>query len=148
MIRPILASLIFASALYAAKPNFSGDWKMSPSKSDFGKMMIPQVLTRTIRHSDPSLEYKSYQKGAQGEIRTEIKYTTDGRECVNGESKGAARWIGDNLLVEYTRNFRGVEISSKEIWALSADGKTLTISSHVSIPQQGEYDVKLVFDRQ
>src|SRR5579885_1481408 len=71
---------------------------------------------------------------------------TDGQPCVNQESKGTARWIGDDLLIEYTRPFHGLEISSKEIWSLSGDGKTLTISSHVSIPQQGEYDVKLIFD--
>ena len=148
MIRPIIASLVLSTALYAAKPDFSGEWKMSDAKSDFGKMIAPQVLTRTIKHADPTLEYSSYQKGAQGEVRTDIKYTTDGQPCVNGESKGTARWIGDNLLVEYTRTFRGIDISSKEIWSMSADGKTLTISSHVSIPQQGEYDVKLVFDKQ
>ncbi len=148
MIRSIAAAVLFSTVLYAARPDFSGEWKMNGAKSEFGKMMAPQILTRSIRHHDPSLAYSSYQKGAQGEVRTEIKYTTDGQPCVNQESKGTARWIGDDLLIEYTRPFHGLEISSKEIWSLSGDGKTLTISSHVSIPQQGEYDVKLIFDKQ
>lgn len=148
MIRTLITGVLLTTALYAARPDFSGDWKMNASKSNFGGMAAPQVLTRTIKHADPSFEYRSYQKGAQGEVTTEIKYTTDGKPCVNRESKGTARWIGDNLLIEYSRDFHGVEISSKEIWTLSDGGKTLTISTHVSIPQQGEYDVKIVLDKQ
>ena len=148
LIRPAVAGLIFAISLFAAKPDFSGEWKMNVAKSDFGRMTAPQTLTRTIKHTDPSLEYHSVQKGAQGEVATDIKYTTDGQPCTNREAKGTARWVGDNLLIEYTRDFRGVQISSKEIWSLSDGGKTLTISSHVSVPQQGEYDVKLVLDKQ
>lgn len=136
------------TALLAAPPDFSGEWKMNPAKSNFGRMAAPQVLTRTITQKGVVFSYRSFQKGAQGEITTEIKYTTDGKPCDNQGAKGTARWLGDDLLIEYTRAVNGIEISSKEIWALADGGKTLSISSHVSIPQQGEYDIKLVLDKQ
>ena len=80
----ILATSLFLAASHAqAAANFSGEWKMNVAKSDFGQVPAPEVLTRSIQHHDPVLEYKSYQKGVQGEVTTEIKYTTDGKPCVN-----------------------------------------------------------------
>ena len=152
MFRPLIASVLFAAALFAAKPDFSGEWKMNPAKSDFGSMPAPQVVTRSVKHHDPSLEYKSYQKGARGDATTEIKYTTDGKPCVNriqdADAKGSAKWVGDELLIEYTLDYHGVPITSKEIWELGEGGRTLVIRSQVSIPQQGDFAVKLVLDKQ
>jgi hypothetical protein len=149
--RFLLASIAIIGLAQAA-PNFTGEWKMNIAKSDFGPIPPPEVLTRSIRHKDPVLEYSSRQKGAQGEITTEIKYTTDGKPAVNkmngAEAKGTAKWQGDNLVIESTREVQGIQLSSKEIWSLSGDGKTLTVNSHISIPQQGEFDLKLVLEKQ
>jgi hypothetical protein len=93
----------------------------------------------------------SVQRGAQGEVTSELAYTTDGKPSVNkvqgGESKGAAQWIGDKLMIESERVFQGATLKQKEIWSVSADGKTLTIDAHVSVPN-GEFDVKQVFEKQ
>ena len=64
-----------------------------------------------------------------------------------GNRRASAQWIGDKLMIESSREFQGATLKQKEIWTLSADGKTLTIDSHVSIPN-GEFDVKQVFDKQ
>ncbi len=50
-------------------------------------------------------------------------------------------------MIESSREFQGATLKQKEIWTLSADGKMLTVDSHVSIPN-GEFDVKQVFDKQ
>jgi hypothetical protein len=42
---------------------------------------------------------------------------------------------------------QGTTLTQKDIWTLSADGKTLTVDSHVMLPN-GEFDVKQVFDKQ
>jgi hypothetical protein len=152
MIRTLLAGLLLATALQAAKPDFSGEWKLNAAKSDYGAMPAPEVLTRSVKHRDPLLEYKSYQKGARGEATTEIKYTTDGKPCVNrvqdSEAKGSAKWVADQLWIEYTLDYHGVSITSREIWELTDGGRTLVIRSQVDVPQQGEVDVKLVLDKQ
>jgi hypothetical protein len=141
----------FARPVEAA-PNFSGDWKMNIAKSDFGPVPAPGVLTRAIKHNDPALEIATHQKGARGEVNTQLKYTTDGKPCMNtvqgGEAKGTATWHGDSLVIESERDFQGTPITSKETWTLSDGGKTLTIANHVSVPQQGEFDIKYVFDKQ
>jgi len=139
-------------ALASAAPNFSGEWKMNIAKSDFGPVPAPETLTRTIKHTDPALEYTTHQKGAQGDITTDLKYTTDGKPCVNKingvDAKGTAKWEGYTLIIESTREFQGIEISSKEAWTLADGGKTLSITNHVSVPGQGEFDLKLVLDKQ
>jgi hypothetical protein len=143
-----LGGLAFA----ADHPNFSGEWKMNVSKSDFGPMPAPEVLTRSIKHADPSIEYRTHQKGARGDVTAEIKYTTDGKPSVNTvqgrEAKGTARWEGDTLVIESWLAVQNIEIKGKEVWSLSDGGKTLTIRNHTSIPQQGEFDTTLVLEKQ
>jgi hypothetical protein len=150
LIISILCMLSLAGFAQAA-PNFSGDWKMNVAKSDFGPVPAPEALTRTVKHADPVIEYSTRQKGEQGEVTTEIKYTTDGKPCVNkingGDAKGTAKWQGDSLVIESTRDFQGMQLQSKETWTLSDGGKTLVINNHISVPQ-GDFDLKLVLEKQ
>jgi hypothetical protein len=147
----LLAPMLSVQA--ANVPNFSGDWKMNASKSDFGAMPAPDLVTRTVKHADPSLAITTHQKGARGESTTELQYTTDGKPAVNKvqgrDAKGTARWEGESLVIEsWLEIQQGVEIKQKEVWTLSDGGKTLTIRNHISIPQQGELDTKLVLEKQ
>jgi hypothetical protein len=150
--RSILAALFVSlSALAGDVPNFSGEWKMNAAKSDFGAMPAPEVLTRVIKHSDPSLEITTHQKGSRGEATTELKYTTDGKPAVNKvqgrEAKGTARWEGGTLVIESWLEVQpGMEIKGREVWTLA--GRTLTVRNHASVPQQGEFDTTLVFEKQ
>ena len=152
---PLVFSALFVSftAIAGDAPNFSGEWKMNVAKSDFGPTPAPQLLTRVIKHQDPSLEITTHQKGARGEATTELKYTTDGKPAVNKvqgrEAKGTARWEGGTLVIESWLEVQaGMEIKGKEVWALSDAGRTLTIRNHFSVPQQGEFETTLVFEKQ
>lgn len=153
MRKPFL--IAFSVALFLSgqtRPNFSGEWKMDIAKSDFGRIPGPQALSRTVDQTDSSLHIQTDSKGSQGEVRSELKYTTDGKECVNhlqgGDAKGTAKFQDANLIIESTRDYQGTEIRSKETWTLSDGGKTLTIQNHVTIAQQGEFDTKLVLNKQ
>ncbi len=57
-----LATMFLASQAQAAT-NFTGVWKLNLSKSDFGPVPQPDVMTRTINHNDPSLQISTYTKG-------------------------------------------------------------------------------------
>lgn len=144
------AVLLMAGAAQAA-PNFSGEWKLNLGKSNYGSFPTPLGVTRKIVHADPKLSMTTTQKGPKGEVTSQLNYTTDGKESVNqlqtGESKGSAQWITDKLMIESSREIQGTSLKQKEIWTLSPDGKTLTIDSHVSLPN-GEFDVKQVFEKQ
>jgi hypothetical protein len=135
----------------AANPNLSGEWKLNLAKSDYGKFPTPLAVTRKIDDNGSKLVSITTQKGSQGEVTSNLTYTTDGKESVNevagGQSKGTAQWIGGMLIIESSREYQGATLKQKEIWRPSADGKVLTIDAHVSIPN-GEFDVKQVFDKQ
>jgi hypothetical protein len=117
-----------------AKPNFTGEWKMNAAKSDFGPTPAPQSLMRKVDHAEPNLRYISTQSGRQADITSEIKYTTDGKECVNetrmGPVRGTAQWEGDTLVIKYKTSSPQVgDIEGEDRWTLSSDGKTTTVKS-------------------
>jgi hypothetical protein len=146
----ILALIVALPAL--AAPNFTGAWRLNVAKSSYGSFPAPSSMTRTILHDGDMLRLTTLQKGQQGEVTTDLKYTTDGKEVTNstatGESKSVAHWSGSQLTIETSRTIQGAEIKTVETWVISPDGKQLTIQTHMKLPQQGEFDVKQVFDKQ
>ncbi|MGA2736051.1 MAG: hypothetical protein ABSG65_01225 [Bryobacteraceae bacterium] len=146
-----LAVLLGAVNQVWAQPNFSGEWKMNPAKSNFAPLPQPDRLVRKIVQHDSHLKIKTTQFGQQREIVTDLAYTTDGAECKNvirgQEFTGSAQWDGDALLIESKREVQGMEIVQRESWTLSTDGQTLTIANHVTTPQ-GSFDVTIVLEKQ
>lgn len=144
------AALILAASACAA-PNLSGDWKLNLQKSNYGAIPAPIEVTRKVKLDGINLSMSTDQKTSQRQSTSELKYTTDGKPCVNkvtnGDAKGTARWEGDSLVIESSQQNGPQELKSREVWTLSADGKTLTIDTHLTLPQGG-MDVKQVFDRQ
>jgi hypothetical protein len=151
-LRRVAILLSFLAATAAAAPNFTGAWKLDVSKSAYGRFPAPSSMTRTILQDGNSLNMTTLQKGQQGEVTTTLKYTLDGKSATNstatGESKSVARWDGSALLIETVRTVQGADIKSTEKWTLSLDSKTLTVDTHLALPQQGEFDVKQVFEKQ
>ena len=124
---------------------------MNLSKSDFGQLPAPDKLIRTIKHDDPELQIKTQQAGAQGEVTSELKYTTDGKEATNttrgGEVKGTCKWDGDVLVVESKRKIQNVEINQMDRWVISTDGKSMMVETAIKTPQ-GDLNLKIAFDKQ
>ena len=151
MLRRFLLLCIPAAMLLAAdKPDYSGHWVVDLAKSDFGMMPPPSKMERDIEHKDPDMSIKSLQVGERGEMKTESKYTTDGKEATikmrNREAKVKAIWDGAKLKVNSKIEFNGSEITQDETWIISEDGKTLTIENAIKAPQ-GEFTTKSVFTK-
>jgi len=145
-------ALILALATVCfAKPNFTGKWKMDTAKSDFGPIPGPEKMMRTVQHDEPNIKITNEQSGPQGEIKTELTYTTDGKEFTNksrgGESKGTASWVGESLVVKTKRSLQGTEIDQTDRWTLSPDGKFTTINTTLKTPQ-GEFEITIAFEKQ
>jgi hypothetical protein len=142
---------VFALLPAQAKPNFSGNWKLNAAKSDFGAMPAPDSRIDKITHEDPDLKDAYTQSGQMGEMTAEMKYSTDGKETTNtvrgNEIKSIAKWDGDDLVIDGKANFNGADVTLKDRWALSADGKTIVIQRHVNSPM-GETDQKIVLEKQ
>ncbi len=148
--RLALALTILCAAAQAA-PNFTGDWKMNAARSDWGPVPAPETYTRAIKHTEPNMEIQVVQKGPQGEVKVELKYTTDGKEWTNvlrgTELKGTTKWDGEKLVVSYKRDFGGGPMDVKETWALSEGGKTLTANLNIS-GADGGVDIRIVLEKQ
>ncbi|BDC52875.1 hypothetical protein F183_A51900 [Bryobacterales bacterium F-183] len=140
-----------SSANAQDKPNFSGSWKMNADKSDFGPVPKPSRFERTITHNGNELAAKTTQAGDQGERTTELKYKTDGSDSINKingqDVKSVAAWEGAKLVVRSKREIQGMEISQVETWALSGDGKVITVDNEIDTPQ-GKFAVTIVLDKQ
>ena len=135
-----------------AKTDLSGTWKVNAGKSDFGPMPPPDSMTEKITHQDPDMKANvATTGGAQGDMTYDIHYTTDGKECVNSvggnEFKSTLQWEANDLIVDTKGSFGGNDFTSKERWTLSDDGKTLTVSRHIT-SAMGDADMKMVFDKQ
>jgi hypothetical protein len=145
--------LLFAAAVLAqARPNFTGTWKMDVPASDFGPMPAPERTTVKVAHQDPEFKVNVTQVNQQGETVHEIAYTTDGKEntnTLNGtiELRSTSRWDGDFLVIDAKGNTGDREFTMKDRWALSEEGKTLTIE-RVLASSQGEAKMKMIFRKQ
>ena len=159
MIRSVLVPVAMLAAMSFGvsadtKPDFSGEWKLNIDKSNFGPMPPPESETRTIQHADPSLSVKSVRVGGMGDVTTDMKFTTDGKESVNNvkppngdiEIKTTMNWEGKTLVAKNKLQIQGMDITSEEHWDLSEDGKTLTMNQKISTPQ-GDFEASQVFDK-
>lgn len=150
----ILAGLLFLAAGVSAqgKPDFSGDWKLNIAKSNFGQMPAPTSLTQKITHADPSLKVQTAQSGDFGDFNSDFSFTTDGKECQNAmgdlfKMTSTVKWDGDILLFDNKMDFQGNAMTGTDKWALSPDGKTITVQRHFNGPM-GEGDAVIVLEKQ
>ena len=147
----IAASFCFCSSIIAAqtKPDFSGVWKMNREKSKFQAIENIRDIVSKVEHKEPNVSIFTTITGVDGDRTVEVKYTTDGKETtmklpyLTGSVKATAKWEGDALTVEG----KAEEFNVRGKYTLSADGKTLTIASHLSTPN-GDVDGITVFEKQ
>jgi hypothetical protein len=68
-----------------------------------------------------------------------------------GETKSKAKWDGASLVIESVSNISGpngdMQITSKEVRTLSADGKTMTVVL-TRMTANGETTRKTVYEKQ
>src|SRR5579863_1311818 len=111
----ILVAALASIALAADKPNFSGDWKLNPAKSNMGPVPAPTSYTRKVTHAEPSITIEDTQTGtALGDQHDTRTYTTDGKEIAyqaNGASiKGSVTWEGEALMLNSKASVQGMDI--------------------------------------
>jgi hypothetical protein len=165
MIRNLLFVFVAVAALACAshaqsKPDFSGTWKLDPSKSQFNEYMSLNSRTDTIAQDGDKFTQKVTASSNQGELNYTLSFTADGKPVdVPANSPGAnqgvltllrisAAWQDTSLFVSEDLNYQGqVDITTKLTYDLSKDGKTLTIESHTST-QMGDIASKLLFEKQ
>lgn len=138
-----------------AKPDFTGKWSLDAAKSDFGQMPAPDSIVHDIDHKEPNVKITTTQKSTAGETSNTRTFSTDGKESTNKISMmGAeypvatsAKWEGQSLAVSASFDAQGNAIQLNDTWALSPDGKVLTIARVAKTPQ-GDFTTKSVYNKQ
>lgn len=157
----LAAVLMVAGTGFAqSKPNFSGTWKLNVTKSDFGPVPGPDAQTDVIEQKGDTIKINVSAESDQGKLQYTETLTTDGREvAVSPDSPAthpapevtmqsiAASWDGATLNVSQKLTYGTDPVTGVSHYTLSADGKTLTISSDYESPQGGASRT-FVFDKQ
>ncbi len=143
----------------AGKVNFAGTWNMNVEKSTLGdgggqRMGGGNFIATQDANLLTVVRTRTGQDG-QSSITT-MKYTLDGKESVNtnsrGESKSVVTWSPDGKILTIatsrTRENNGETriTKSTEEWMLT-DAKTITVKS-TRESQNGEVKSMIVYDKQ
>jgi S1-C subfamily serine protease len=130
------------------KPDFSGRWRMVKDQSDFAGLKAPDIIVRVIEHRDPTLNVHTVQTSGEKTSIVDVSYFSDGSETTNSMSGrdaiSKAFWDGAALVIRTTtKDSHDEDEDVEDIWELSEDHQTLTISSHITTPK-GSMKMKLV----
>jgi len=152
MKRNVAIYLLVLSTMVAAaetRPDFNGTWKENMDKSPT-KTSLKSYVNK-IELQDSNLKVTTTTLGDRGE-RTYDRTYVIGKEAKSQDREGDqfttnVKWEGNTLVFETVEKEHDTTLTSKETWALSEDGKTLTKTIHRSGPR-GESDQKYVLERQ
>lgn len=146
----ILGVALCLSLAAGTRPDFTGTWQLNPAESDFGKAPVPKSMTTRVQQHDPEIVVHSEATGLQGPYSTDYKWITDGRENVNTirgeEIRATVIWNGKTLISTAKTTIRGKALTVIDQWALSEDGRKLTITRSIVAPQ-GQTEQKFVYDK-
>jgi len=145
-----LILFLIAAAVAQARPDFSGTWKQNMEKSPTKSSWLKSYVNK-IELQDANLKVTTTTVGDRGE-RTYDRTYVIGKEEKNRDAEGDERtttvkWEGNTLVFESVEKERDAVLTSKEIWTLSDDGKTLTKKIHRSGPR-GDSDQQYVLEKQ
>jgi hypothetical protein len=146
----------FVSQAQTGKVNFTGSWALNAGKSTMGDNPRMAGGDFIANQEGNNLSVERTRTNRDGEtMKTTMKYTLDGKECINtsprGDSKSVATWSADGktLTISTARTFEmngeTVNMKSVEAWVLT-DPKTVTIQSTSSTPN-GERKMTMVYDK-
>ena len=110
------------------------------------------VWVHKVELKDAGLKVVTTITGSRGESTRENTYSMDGKEQVTKDREGdeftrSVQWEGDTLVFLTVEKEGANTITTREVWTLSDDGKTLTKTRHLT-SSRGVTDQKYVYDKQ
>jgi hypothetical protein len=145
----VLAALIIPfPAQGQARPDFSGTWTLDQARSEtpaFGRG------GRGGRGGGAAAGPIVIKQTAAEITIGPATYKLDGSESVNQgrgglEVTSKARWDGASLVIESSRDMRGMSITTKEVRTLGAGGTEMTVQTTATTPQ-GEQSFKQIYTK-
>lgn len=156
----VAPAVLLSFTTHTYKTDFSGSWSLNESKSEFGEFG-PRFAARKIKADQKDVAITisrtvTNQDGA--DVTNDEALTFDGKTVettglFNSKKKSTVKWADDgkSFVINYTilfeRDGETTEITGKEAWSLSADGKALTVQVNSS-SSFGDFASKAVYDKQ
>jgi hypothetical protein len=140
--RSVLLAVVLAAAFpftarAQSRPDFSGTWTRVADKSD--QAAQGGSSSHTIKQTATEIALTIAGRGGP---ETSI-YKLDGSTSTNQSQSpegpltvaGTARWDGASLVIETTREIRGMTITTREVRTLDTTGRQMTIEATTRSPQ-------------
>jgi len=146
-----LALAVAAIALTVSAADLAGTWKFNAAKSKYTGMPAPKEMTATYTMQGSGWNYAAKGVSATGEpITISFSYVKDGEEV---KVTGSPAWDGiviqnnaaDKSSAKFMRQGKAVGNGTRRI---SADGKTMTLRSNVTLPDGKKATMLTVYDKQ
>jgi len=153
-----LVVLTLGCLVFAAAPDFSGNWVLNKDKSNYRMGRdggTTPDINLTVQQTAESVAVKQQVTSERGTRDSEYTLKTNGTEqeipgFMGRTSKATAKWDGNILVVDtvsqFEREGEQITIKSNERWELSADGKALTINGKTTTPM-GDRESTRVFEK-
>lgn len=143
--------VLMAVAVTVSAAHIEGVWKLNPAKSKYTGMPGNKELTVTYTKQGTGWTYDASGVSSTGEpIKRSYTYVKDGEEV---KVSGFPSWDGmvmknagtDKATTTYMRQGKPVGTATRTI---SADGKTMTIKSTVTLPDGKKATMLSVYEKQ
>ena len=139
--------LAAASTSEQTAPDFSGTWKMDPSRSESAHQDAPIGPVWLVIHQSPDefrLETRRSEPHSKVASTEVLTFHYDGKELLNPSSAGGpvkakAHWDGRKLIAETERDINGATVTTMQIFELSPNGKEIAIQKSLTV-QHGYRD--------
>jgi len=128
-----LLTLLQLPTIAQSKPDFSGTWKMDPSRSESAAQKEPIGPVTLVMAQTPN-ELKIETTKIDG--TTVVTYKLDGSVVNVPGGSAKTYWEGAALVTELERHIQGQAVSTKETRTLIANGNEMQVNI-VLIVQHG-----------
>lgn len=122
-------------------PDFSGTWKMDPSRSESAHQDVPIGPVALIIQQTPDefrIETRRSERHSTSISKETLTFKLNGTETTNAGTSEApvsvkAHWDGPKLVVETEREMNSSTITTRQIFQLGANGKQITIDKSLTV---------------
>jgi hypothetical protein len=153
--RSLILTLLLSCALHPqGHPNFTGTWKQDNSKSTIRPGSTIQYSKRIDQQGQRvSVTTILGANGERKESTNTREYTIGGEPKVTSDRErdqftNIVKWEGDSLVFETVEKEKLAALTSREVWTLSADNKTLTKKIHRTGGRANDSDQTYVLVKQ
>ncbi len=128
--------------------DFSGTWKMDPTRSESAHQDVPiGPVTMIIKQTPDVLIIETQRNDSKktGPTSETMTFKLDGKENVStglnsAPVKTTAHWEGSAIVLESERNVQGSTITVKNIHSLGANGSEMTVERKLTVQHGYQFE--------